>query len=388
MSRSSGSDEKRLVEAVLKVLGRRVTAIRPKEDAIRRPFSAAAEEVLGSRPGDVQKALDALGLRTVRQDVEESSELRRLVSMLLAGLADERRAAERPSDESSAEEPGPKLFDLVQETDGEVLAPWFDDPPDVRPSPVQAKPGTASRAPSEAEVWRVQMRQALIGDLEKEEGARLIRSLRHLSRQAHARRDILEALRKPHPTKEEPESASNATKSRDGHLAAAARPIVGMLDRLVQEAPYVLKPLLREVRDSFHLSGYKVDDLRQSTQANDWRMRQLQEHLGLPAIDLLQELRMELAMRLLRDTSRSVRKVAKAMGYQSARAFRKLSGDWCGLPPSRLRRRLKAIADTLQSLPEEAFSWFFLDRCRRGRGPAGDPASGARAPRDPVRSDS
>ena len=75
---------------------------------------------------------------------------------------------------------------------------------------------------------------------------------------------------------------------------------------------------------------------------------------------LIQECRMETAMRMLRDSTLPVEEVALLVGYD-VRSLQRQSRAWCGLSPSTLRGLARRRRQLLSSC-DEAFSWYFWRR--------------------------
>jgi AraC family transcriptional activator of mtrCDE len=67
-------------------------------------------------------------------------------------------------------------------------------------------------------------------------------------------------------------------------------------------------------------------------------MRHFQDKLGRSAMDLLTDIRMNLAANELKKPGRTTEAVAEAVGYQSVAAFRRMFADKMGMTPGQWRR--------------------------------------------------
>lgn len=149
-------------------------------------------------------------------------------------------------------------------------------------------------------------------------------------------------------------------------LRRAAQPTVDALDLLIDASPAGIRTALVEIRDHFYDPGYTIKQLRAALGASRWIYEQFRRHIGMTPWKLVQECRMELTVRLLRDTSLYVKDVALAVGYEDFPPFQRLSRTWCRLTPAPLRRQLREARDRLRLLPESALSWIYFERAVSG----------------------
>ena len=149
-------------------------------------------------------------------------------------------------------------------------------------------------------------------------------------------------------------------------LNEAMQLTIEAVDRLIAESPRSLSDALSDVRDHFHEPGYSAGRLCENVGATTWLFTKFKRHVGLTPWRLIQELRMELGMRLLRDTSIYVKDVAVLVGYEEFTNFKNLCLAWCHLKPAALREQLRRVKRRLRMLPEEALTWRFWRRAVRG----------------------
>ena len=149
----------------------------------------------------------------------------------------------------------------------------------------------------------------------------------------------------------------------------AAQPTIAGLATMEEEAPEKLKPILAQIGQSFYQPGYTVEKLKRQVKCSNWLFTQFRLAFDLTPWTLIQECRMEMAARLLLDTSIPVEEVALLVGYEDFCSFHRLCLDWCALTPAVFRRCLRKVKPLLRELPEDVLSWRFSESCRRGTVP-------------------
>ncbi len=116
----------------------------------------------------------------------------------------------------------------------------------------------------------------------------------------------------------------------------------------------------------FYEPGLTVAKLKHAVRATNRLFTAFRLGVGLTPWRLVQESRMELALRLLADTSIPVEQIAYLVGYEAFSPFIRLTRRWCGLSPAPFRDELRRLRTLLAELPPEVFTWHFWERCRRG----------------------
>jgi len=160
---------------------------------------------------------------------------------------------------------------------------------------------------------------------------------------------------------------ANPKNYSEATLLRAVEPTAQSVDRIILESPRSLRGVLTQIRDRFHETSFAVDELRESVGASRWWFTKFRRHVGLTPWRLVQELRMELGMRLLRDTPIYVKDVAYLVGYEDFSNFSHLCERWCRLKPAELRDQLRQVRQRLQALPEDALTWSYWRRAVSGR---------------------
>lgn len=160
---------------------------------------------------------------------------------------------------------------------------------------------------------------------------------------------------------------AEAKRYTEQTLSRALRPTILTFERMIGESPRSLRDVLEQIRDRFHETDFAVAELRASTGASRWLFTKFRRHVGLTPWKLVQELRMEAGMRLLRDTPIYVKDVAYLVGYEEFSNFSNLCLRWCRLRPAELRDQLRQVKRRLRMLPEDALSWSYWRRAVSGQ---------------------
>lgn len=150
------------------------------------------------------------------------------------------------------------------------------------------------------------------------------------------------------------------------HLHRAALPTRDDLRKMADGRSRLLRSALAEVREHFWEPGYQVLDLKRALGASNWLLSVFRIEIGLTPWRLIQECRMETAWRLLRDTALAVEDIAFLVGYVAAPPFQRLCKRWSGMYPAHFRSRARRVRVHFAALPEEAVTWHFWERLRRG----------------------
>lgn len=149
-------------------------------------------------------------------------------------------------------------------------------------------------------------------------------------------------------------------------LRRAARPTIEEIDRMIASSSRGLEPVLAEIRDHFYDPGYTAKELQEAVGMSNWLYEKFRGEVGLTPWKFIQECRMELALRLLRDTSLYVKDIASFVGYEDFPPFNGLCRRWCRLTPAGLREHLRKVRDLLRTLPEDVFSYRYYRRTVSG----------------------
>lgn len=150
-------------------------------------------------------------------------------------------------------------------------------------------------------------------------------------------------------------------------LRRAAQPTREALDRRAAEASAPVRRMIEHIRDHFFDPDYSVGKLLRATRASNAVRAQFRAETGMPPWAQVTECRMEMMVRLFRDTLFSVEQVACFVGYSSRTSFTERCKAWCGLSPSSLRDALRAWKQKLPELPEKILTRRFLERTRASR---------------------
>ena len=150
-------------------------------------------------------------------------------------------------------------------------------------------------------------------------------------------------------------------------LRRATEPIRNDIDELIDRLPKSLEDVLIEIRDHFYDPGYTAQDLQEAVGKSNWLYTRFRQLVGLTPWKFIQECRMELALRLLRDTSLYVKDVSTYVGYEDFASFMRLSLKWCRLTPAQLRAQLRERKGALRALPENVFSYGYYQRAVSGQ---------------------
>ncbi len=146
----------------------------------------------------------------------------------------------------------------------------------------------------------------------------------------------------------------------------AAKPREDAIRKREERVSDRLRPVLEQIREHFYEPGYTVTRLKADLKRGNWLFTRFGQELGFTPWSFIQECRMEMAVRLLRDTAIPVVEVAFLVGYEEFSAFRRLCLQWCGLTPARLREHLRRARALLRELPEGVLSRSHLEKLRRG----------------------
>lgn len=150
-------------------------------------------------------------------------------------------------------------------------------------------------------------------------------------------------------------------------LRRAAQPTRKALDRRAAEVSGPVRGMIEHIRDHFFDPGYSVAQLLRATRASNAVRALFRAETGLPPWGMVTECRMEMMLRLFRDTTYSVEQVACFVGYSSRTSFAERCKAWCGLSPSSLRDALRTWKEKLPELPEKILTRRFLERTRASR---------------------
>ncbi len=143
----------------------------------------------------------------------------------------------------------------------------------------------------------------------------------------------------------------------------AAQPTVDAIARREKQASRPARRILAEIRRHFYEPKFTVKKLRRQLRIRDRTLMEFGGEVGLTAWRLIHHCRMQMAARLLRDTSYPVADIGFLVGYNGKSAFVKAFRRWCGLRPASYRARARKLKAQLPRLAEEIFSWSFWRQC-------------------------
>jgi hypothetical protein len=144
----------------------------------------------------------------------------------------------------------------------------------------------------------------------------------------------------------------------------ARGPTLRRIHELAGRVSDKIRPLLLKIAERFHEPGPErlVHRIMREIGATDWHGKIFRLELGLTPNDLVLELRVEVALWLLRETSLPVEGIARLVGYRSQRSLQLLFKNACGFTPSKARAHLRLVAEELRPLGDELLSWYFWVR--------------------------
>ncbi len=149
-------------------------------------------------------------------------------------------------------------------------------------------------------------------------------------------------------------------------LLRAAWPTIAAIQQLKKKAAATLEDVLDQICGRFFETGYTVVKLQKAVGADEDWLLAFHREIGLTPWKFIRECRLEMAARLLRDTSQSVPDVCLLVGYSSISKFRHTFRLWSGLRPRRYRRRARSVRSQAGQLLDQAITWIYRERCRRG----------------------
>lgn len=123
-------------------------------------------------------------------------------------------------------------------------------------------------------------------------------------------------------------------------LEAAAAPTMERIRRDRQKAPTQLQPLLAYLETHLFDSDLDANQLKRACGVRDNSLPIYFHHaLSLPPYAYIEDCRLEVACRLLRDSDLKVWQIAQLLGYSTLQVFSRAFDRWSGLRPSIFRRR-------------------------------------------------
>ena len=150
-------------------------------------------------------------------------------------------------------------------------------------------------------------------------------------------------------------------------LLRAAQPTIAAIHQMKKKVEEAFEEVLDEICDRFFEPGFTARELQDTLEADKhWLLAIFHQELGLTPWSFIRECRLEMAARLLRDTSQSVPDVCLLVGYSSISKFRQRFQLWSGLPPWRYRECARGVRSQAGPLLDQAITWIYRERCRRG----------------------
>ena len=150
-------------------------------------------------------------------------------------------------------------------------------------------------------------------------------------------------------------------------LLRAAQPTIRAILDLQKRVSKASREVLDEIGGKFSVPGYTVEKLKKTVGVDDnWFFAVFHQEVGITAWSFIRECRLEMASRLLRDTSLPIPDICILVGYASLSQFRRNFRLWCGLTPSRYRQCVRRVKSQAGTLLDDAITWIYRQRCRRG----------------------
>ncbi len=150
-------------------------------------------------------------------------------------------------------------------------------------------------------------------------------------------------------------------------LVRAAQPTVDAIVQLKRALSETLEAVMGELGEHFFDPGYGLEDLLEATGIGDhWLKVAFRREIGLTPWTFVRECRLEMAARLLRDTSLKVPDICILIGYSSVSNFRHIFRRWSGLRPRSYGRCARRVRERAGRLLDDAMTWIYRDRARRG----------------------
>ncbi len=150
-------------------------------------------------------------------------------------------------------------------------------------------------------------------------------------------------------------------------LLRAAQPTIDAIVGMERLMPEKLERVMGEIAEHFFDPGYCLDDLVEATKVGVHYLKVVfRREISLTPWGFIRECRLEMAARLLRDTSVSVPDVCILIGYTSISHFRRIFRRWSGLRPGDYRAHARRVRPRAGRLLDDAMTWVYRDRARRG----------------------
>lgn len=149
-------------------------------------------------------------------------------------------------------------------------------------------------------------------------------------------------------------------------LRRAARPTRRRLHEVSQRVPELIRPYLERLAERFLDPAYNMTRIRREAGATDWHGKIFRTELGFSPDELRRALRVEVAIWLMRETSLSLEKIARLVGYDSLRSLESLFKKTCQFAPSKGRPHLRQVREEYRTLGDELRGWYFWVRYHRG----------------------
>ncbi|MCP4659098.1 MAG: helix-turn-helix transcriptional regulator [bacterium] len=150
-------------------------------------------------------------------------------------------------------------------------------------------------------------------------------------------------------------------------LDEAAKETLKRIDADREKVPSEIRRLLLHIRKHLFTEGFGVAELKRAFgEAGQELMDEFRIAVGEPPSKYISGARLEIASRLLRDSSLSVGMIGLLVGYSNIRTFSAAFKRWSGKPPREYRDHSRLVEETTEWSDDEFLSSRFLDR-RFGR---------------------
>ncbi len=125
-------------------------------------------------------------------------------------------------------------------------------------------------------------------------------------------------------------------------LQAAAEESLARIRRDREEAPPKLKPLLSHIEANLFNPDLRVGELKRACGIRDNSISiQFRSALGQPPSTYIEECRLQIASRLLRDTEISISLITELLGYSNLQVFSTAFHRWAGQRPNPYRKKFR-----------------------------------------------
>ncbi len=128
-------------------------------------------------------------------------------------------------------------------------------------------------------------------------------------------------------------------------LNAAAKETLQAIDLARQEAPHKIKPLLAHIQANLFNPDLRVGQLKRACGVRDNSISmQFHAAMGIPPSTYIEDCRMKVAAKMLRESEVPISMIAELLGYSSLQVFSTAFNRWAGIRPNPYRDQHRAAA--------------------------------------------